>query len=263
MARPLHVEHRFTSRELSVAADLTSRNVSLLIDHGLAPAPIAIVEGRGGHRSYDSAALGAMTLVGGFYQAGMELLVAARLAGAMTREYQLSYGRLPSNLGVYLQRPYNPRPGHRPWDASLAEVDIDDDYWLHNRLRVHSEIYKPWVALKGDLVVEIVDQTYVLTRHHDISIAIHSPVSGSMPASPEYRIVGRGSAARIAPIHEGLKSLDFSVDAESADTLRSEENAYLHALENAVTRLQVNVALAIRNGFDRLVDERAGRAKAA
>ncbi len=37
MARPLHVDDRFTSRELAVAAELTPRNVSLLIEHGLAP----------------------------------------------------------------------------------------------------------------------------------------------------------------------------------------------------------------------------------
>ena len=84
-----------------------------------------------------------------------------------------------------------------------------------------------------------------------------------MPASPEYRITGRGSEARIAAIHEGLKSFDFSVDRESADALRKQEGAYLHAHQNAVTRLRINVGLAIRNSLDRLADDRAGRRKAA
>jgi len=263
MARPLLPENRFTSRELAIAAELSPRNVALLIDQGLAPAPIETVAGKGGHRSYDSVALGAITLVGAFHQAGMELLVAARLAGAMADDYRMNYGRLPSNLASYLRRPHNPKPGYRPWDKELPEVDLEDDYWLHNRLRMHSAIYNPWLALTGDLVVEIVDQTYVLTGHHELAIGIFSPVSGSLPASPEYRIEGRGGSARIVAIHEGLKSFDFSVDKESADALRAEEKAYLHALRNSVTRLRVNVALAVRNGLDRLVDERAGRSKTA
>jgi hypothetical protein len=263
MARPLHVEDRFTSRELAVAAGLTPRNVSLLIEQGLAPLAAEGEGGRGGHRSYDGAGLGAIALLGAFYKAGMELLVAARLAGAMAEEYRVTKGRLPSNLQTYLQRPLNPTPGQTPWDRDLPHFDLDDDYWLHNRLRFHTKIYKAWTALRGDMVVEIVDQTYVLTRWHNLEIGVFSPVSNALPASPEYRITGRGSDARIAPIHEGLMSFDFSVDHESADALREQEAAYLHAHENAVTRLRINVGLAIRNSLDRLADDRAERRKAA
>jgi len=263
MSRPLHVEDRFTSRELAVAAELTPRNVSLLIEQGLAPPAAEGEGGRGGHRSYDGVGLGAIALLGAFYKAGMELLVAARLAGAMAEEYRFTKGRLPSNLQTYLQRPLNPTPGRTPWGRDLPQFDLDDDYWLHNRLRFHTEIYKPWTALRGDMVVEIVDQTYVLTRWHNLEIGVFSPVSNAMPASPEYRITGRGGDARIAPIHEGLKSFDFSVDREAADALREQEAAYLHAHENAVTRLRINVGLAIRNSLDRLVEDRAERRKAA
>jgi hypothetical protein len=263
MARPLHVDDRFTSRELAVAAELTPRNVSLLIEHGLAPPAAEGEGGRGGHRSYDGVGLGAIALLGAFYKAGMELLVAARLAGAMAEEYRVTKGRLPSNLQTYLQRPLNPTPGRTPWGRDMPHFDLDDDYWLHNRLRFHTQIYKPRTALRGDMIVEIVDQTYVLTRWHNLEIGVFSPVSKAMPASPEYRITGRGGDARIAPIHEGLKSFDFSVDRESADALREQEAAYLDAHENAVTRLRINVGLAIRNSLDRLADDRAERRKAA
>lgn len=262
MSRPLLSQDRFTSRELAYAAGLSPRNMALLVDQGLAPDPIEGGGGRGSHRSYDSAALGALTLTGAFYQAGMELLVAARLASEITKEYSSTYGRLPSNLGTYLQRPFNPRPGYRPWDHALPEVDLDDDYWLHNRLRCHSEIYRPQVALRGDLIVEIVDQSYVLTRSHDLEIDILSPVGGSVPASPDYCIEGRGSAARIVPIYEGIRSFDFSVDRESAEAYRARQDRFLRARDNAVTRLRVNVALAIRNGLDRISDERAARTRA-
>lgn len=263
MARPFISEDRFSSRELAVAAELTPRNMSLLIEQGLAPPSAEGVGGRGSHRSYDGVGLGAIALLGAFHKAGMELLVAARLAGAMAEDYRLTKGRLPSNLGAYLQRPLNPTPGRQPWNRDLPQFDYDDDYWLHDRLRFHTSIYQPCTALRGDMVVEIVDQTYVLTHWHDMQIGVFSPVSKPMPASPEYRITGRGSEARIAPIHEGLKSFDFSTDHESADALRDQEAAYLRAHQNAVTRLRINVGLAVRNSLDRLADDRAGRRKAA
>lgn len=261
MSRPSLPADRFTSRELAVAAELTTRNMSLLVDQRLAPQPIDGAGGRGGHRSYDSVGLGAIALLGAFHRAGMELLIAARLAGAVAEDYCSTYGRLPSNLAAYLQHPHNPTPGWAPWDRALPQIEIDDDYWLHNRLRFHTEIYKPWKALRGDLVVEIVDQTYVLIRYHDSDIHITSPVSDVLSASPEYRIKGRGAAARISPIHEGIRSFDFSIDKESSDTLRARQTEYLDARENAVTQLRINVALAIRNGLDRVADDRAGRAR--
>ncbi|MYM00376.1 hypothetical protein GR702_21840 [Novosphingobium sp. FGD1] len=263
MARPILPEDRFTSRALAIAGELSPRNVALLIDHDLAPAAVEGGGGRGGHRTFNSVAVGAIAMIGAFHKAGMELLVAARLAGAMTEEYAAIYGRLPSNLGAFLHAPFNLRSGHSPWSRELPKVDFDDDYWLHNRLRLHTTIYKPWTALRGDMVVEIVDQTYVLTRFHDLNFSITSPVSDPLHSSPEYRIKGRGNEARIMPIHEGIQSFDFSVDKESADALRERQAAYLHAHENAVTRLRVNVGLAIRNGLDRIADDRMGRTDAA
>lgn len=263
MSRPLLSENRFTTRDLAVVGELSPRNVALLIDQGLAPNPMNGASGRGSHRSYDSVALGQMTLLGALHQAGMELLVAARLARMMTEEYTSIYGRLPSNLGTYLQAPFNPRPGYRPWDSELPEIDLDDDYWLHNRLRFHSKLYHPWTALRGDLIVEIVNQAFVLTSSHDLPIAILSPVNDPIPASPEYRIEGRGSSARVVPITEGIESFDFSTHVDSAELYRDRQNEYLEARKNAVTCLRINVGLGLRNGLDRLADDRLERAKSA
>lgn len=58
-------------------------------------------------------------------------------AGAMTEEYAAIYGRLPSNLGAFLHAPFSLRSGHSPWSRDLPKVDIDHDYWLHNRLLSH------------------------------------------------------------------------------------------------------------------------------
>ena len=85
----------------------------------------------------------------------------------------------------------------------------------------HTTIYKPWTALRGDMVVEIADQTYVLTCFHGLNISITSSVSDPLHSSPEYRIEGRGNEARIMPIHKGIRSSDFSLDKESADASAS------------------------------------------
>ena len=84
-----------------------------------------------------------------------------------------------------------------------------------------------------------------------------SPVSGGLPASPDFRIVGRGSTAQIVAVHEELNSLDVFSDARAADQLRRLERDYLDGRDNAVTRLRINLSLAIRNAFDRLQDQRA------
>ena len=60
----------FTSRELALAANLTARNVGLLHDQGLAPAPAEAGGGRGGHRLYNSVALAHAALIGALHLAG-------------------------------------------------------------------------------------------------------------------------------------------------------------------------------------------------
>lgn len=93
-------------------------------------------------------------------------------------------------------------------------------------------------------------------------VRVFSPVSGGLPASPDYRIEGRGAAARIVPIHQEVESLDFSVNAKAADQMRQLEQQYLKARENAVSRVRINLSLAIRNAFDWLQDDRASKAAA-
>ena len=260
MARPRPLaEDRFTTREMAIVAQLTPRNFALLVDEGLAPVALEESLGQSGHRTYDSAALTHCALIGSIHLAGMELLVAARLAAAMADAYGASYGRLPSNLASLLRSSLNPTPGCFPWGKSLPHIDTDNDYWLHERLRFHTGIYNPRTALRGDLLIDIADQAYVLTRHLDSNVKMFSPVSDPLTTSPEYRIVGRGRASRVVPIHEELPSLDFSRDKASADALRELQVEYQSAYDNAETRLCINVSLGVRNGLDRLADARASR----
>lgn len=264
MGRPTKTSgSSFTSRELALGAEMTLRNFSLLHEEGLAPKPVSTGEGRGSHRLYGSPALAHAALIGALHLAGFELLVAARLAEAFAEEAELVYGKLRSNVAVFLQKPFNPRPGYRPWTSTGVVEDVDDDFWVHGRLLGSVVNYQPGVAVIGDMIIEIADHEYVLTGHHGaLGVKIASPVSkAGLPANPDYRIVGRGSAARIVPIIDEVDSLDFSADPVSAERYRALEIDYLGARENAVTMVRINVSLAIRNAFDRVVQDR-GRAAA-
>ncbi|MBL8552842.1 MAG: hypothetical protein JNL41_01090 [Phenylobacterium sp.] len=246
----------FTSRELALAGGLTLRNFTLLHEEGVAPPAMGTGRGRGSHRTYDSPALAQAALIGALQMAGFELLVAARLAEAFAEEARLTHGRLFSNIQTYLQSPYNPRPGYRPWTFS-PDDQVDDDFWVHNRLIDSVVEYRSGVAMRGDMVIDIADHKYVLTEYHDVKVKIHSPVSGGLPASPDYRIVGRGSGVQIVPITDEVDSLDFAEDSVSAARFKALEQDYLAARENAVTRVRVNVSLAIRSAFDRVADDRS------
>jgi hypothetical protein len=246
----------FTSRELALAANLSPRNMALVHDEGLAPTPAESGGGRGGHRLYNSIGLAHAALIGATHLAGFELLVAARLAFAIAEDESHNHGKLLSNLATYLQRPFNPRPGCRPWSA---ELDIDDDFAVHGGLLDSVIDYRRGVALTGDMIIDIADHEYVLTEYAGPRpLKVFSPVlKEGMPASPEYRIVGRGSGTSIVPTVDEVDNMDFATDPASGARYRAIQEDYLAARENAVARVRINVSLAIRNAFDRVRDDRA------
>jgi hypothetical protein len=223
------------------------------VDHG---------SGQSGHRLYDSAGLAHGALVGALHLAGFELLASARLAAAFADDYGASYGHLPSNLNSFVRGDLN--PGRKlPWGETPSDVKVDlaQDYWLHYLLRNRSTIYRRGIAVQGDCIIVIADHAFVLTHTYGLEkIKVFSPASGKgLPASPDYRIVGRGGSARIVPIHSEVESLDFQIDPKSADKMRQLEQEYLDGHRDAVTRVQINLSLAIRNALDRLQDHRDNR----
>ncbi|MNJ01577.1 hypothetical protein D3C73_1612550 [compost metagenome] len=58
------------------------------------------------------------------------------------------------------------------------------------------------------------------------------------------------------PIIDEVDSLNFSTDPMSAARYKALETDYMNARENAVTRVRINVSLAIRNAFDRILEDR-------
>lgn len=259
MGRPERTELEIiTTSEIAKAAGISPRNFALLIDKNLAPEPSRQAGGQSGARAYDGVALAHAALIGALNLAGFELLVSARLAEAFAEDQYHTYGKLVSNLGTFLQRPYNPRPGHAPWDRSAdGEPDLDRDYWLHNRLRTRADFYQRGKALTGDFVIEIADNTYVMSSSYGLEqIKVFSPVSDGLPVGLEYRIQGRGSATQVVRVTDEYSAGDVFEDAGTRDTLRELEAQYMAARDNAIALVRINVGLAIREAFDRLHDLR-------
>lgn len=262
MARPrILADDIFTSREIALAAGLTPRNFGFLADEGLAPRALEPeTDGQSGSKLYHAEAMAQTALVGSLHAAGFELLVSARLATAFADEYGASHGRLPANLNAFWRtKALNPSGGI-PWGKTDNGIPIDQDFWIHHLLRNRSQVYRRGTAIPGDCVIEIADNTYVLTRLHDLAIKTSSAASGkALPASPFYRIVGRGAAAHIVPIHMEVETMDFGIDPRSREKMSSLEDEYMTGRSHAVTLVNVNLSLAIRNALDRLQDVREAR----
>ena len=168
MGRPSRsTQDLLTSREVALAADITPRNFALLHDQGLAPKARDSISGKAGARVYDGVGLAHAALIGALHLSGLELLVAGRLAAAFADQFDVSYVKLPSNLGAYIHAPLNPRPGYEPWvdEPGEAPIDTDQDYWLHERLRNRSGLYQPATALTGDFIIDIADHSFVTTEN--------------------------------------------------------------------------------------------------
>jgi hypothetical protein len=253
VGRPTRIsELQFTSRELGHAAGLTVRNISFLYEEGLAPAPIRGDAGRGGHRLYNSVSLAHSALIGGLHLAGFELLVAARLAAALAGDFGAMYGKLHSNLQGQART-------HRPLFLGLgAQAVLEDDFWIYSRLVDGVPDYRPNLGQLGDVLLEIADHEFVLTSTYGSKVKILSPaIEEGIDACPEYRIVGRGADVGVIAIVDEVGSLDFEMYPENRVHMRNLTLEYLAARENAVALTRLNVSLAIRNAFGRVLKERA------
>jgi hypothetical protein len=260
MGRPGRLtDNLFSSREVARAAGLSPRNFALLTEEGLAPAAIGAGGGQAGHRTYDAAALSHAALLGALNLAGLELLVAGRLARAFVEQFTATYGKLPTNLAGLLRSEACVAQHWWPWRNApdRAPPDLENDFWLHGQLRRHADFYPKGLPIRGDFVVDIADHAYVSTEFTGMGgVKIHSPVSAPLSFNPEFRIEGRGAQAQILAVHEELDDCDFHASPVSAAQLRALQDAYAAARENAVTRVRINMSLAIRNAFDAAYDMR-------
>lgn len=125
----------FTTRDVALAAALSPREFSLLLARGVAPEPLKEVPGRGGHRLFCSDGLSHAAVISGIHHAGLELLVAARLAAMLVDHYNLGQN---GNL------------------ANFPDVEVGASlYEAHAYLFTRSDLYSPGRSRQGDILIEI------------------------------------------------------------------------------------------------------------
>ncbi len=252
MGRPTKgSELQFTSRELGQAVNLTTRNMGFLQEQNLAPAPIRGDVGRGGHRLYNSAAFAHAALIGALHLAGFELMAAARLAGALADDFESMYGQLHSNIK-------NQAQSHRSLFSGIGTgAALDDDFWVYSRLVDGVDGYRPDLPERGDAILEIADHEFVLTSTFGWKgRTMWMGLKDGVDHVPEYRIVGRGPGVDVISFVDEIGSLDFEVYPENRAHAHELTHQYLAARENAVALIRLNMSLAIRNAFGRILKDR-------
>ena len=247
---------------MAVAGGLTIRQFGVLIEQDLAPNPVTHAVGKGGTKYWDQFGLGEVAMLGALHKSSVELLMAARLAKAILDDFTSFRGYLPSRLSDYIRsRSLNPKLPNYPFDLTGDEVlRIDDDFWLHHYLRTRTDVYRPGVAIDGDMVLEIADRKYVFSGFAwETKVSTLSSYGGytDKPVAVEYEIVDweRGAAATVRSFFHDINP-DFSVDPDSRKTAREREIEWFAARKNAVSLVRLNLSLAIRNAFDAIHDHR-------
>jgi len=106
-----------------------------LLARGVAPEPLKQVPGRGGHRLFCSDGLSHAAVISGIHHAGLELLVAARLAAMLVEHYNLGQN---GNL------------------ANFPDVEAASSlYEAHAYLCARPDLYSPGRSRQGDILIEI------------------------------------------------------------------------------------------------------------
>lgn len=266
MARPrknTSPDH-FTSTEMALAAGISARNFGVLVEAGLAPEATNTDSGKNTSRLWDRFGIGKSAVIGAVHKGGAELMMSAKIGELVVEEFASGRGYLPTRFSEHLDPPLNPNHNDFPWEATNQEIMLstDNDFWLHHFLRTKASNYKPWTAMDGDLIVEIVDRRYVFTDfayrpRHEREAPQQKPWAYVASDTPEIalEIEGweKGKEAIIRPPHEILGCV---TDPAEKTRIEETQQAWLLARQNAVGLLRVNASLAIRNAFDTIHDHR-------
>ncbi|HBF31119.1 MAG TPA: hypothetical protein DDW73_16100 [Rhizobium sp.] len=223
----------FSLNDLAVAAGLSKRVTQFLADN-------AAFEGLTQMQKLNVAAA-----VGGVSAANISPLLAMKLIKIVIR-LETNANEIPSGF-KFIGR-------NLPQDKIKTLIDADE-YYIHRLLMECPEIYTQGVGRRGDFVVEIVNGELVFTGSKDLtSISNFDCQSREMHFSGWITNIERGSEPDF--IHMANKfNLNDLCDDETGKfdpILAEHEQSMQLCRANAVSRLTLNLSLAVRNGFDRL-----------
>jgi hypothetical protein len=257
----------FTSAEVAAAAGISPRNFGVLIENGLAPRAVVEAAGKGGARYWDTRGLSEAAVIGAIHRSGAELLMAGRIGREIVGHFVATRGRLPSNLTFFHRRISGFQLPSTQVEVDVTPPDLAD-FWVHQTLRGHPEVYQPGMALDGDLTIEIADRRAVFIdvwASEGRRLPRLSPWGADASAEPELLLVvegwERGADATIRLVDELIDWRGAMDDPAARDAAKRVEERWLSARRNAIGRLLVNASLAIRSALDAVYDHRLMTAK--
>lgn len=252
----------FTRDDISTASGLNQTQIENLVRTGNAPESES--RGRGASRRYDSTALAHFAVLGSIFDAGVDLVQAARLMTAINATIFVDYNGIHDNLDEAFAR----RGGNIPWINDIPynnKTDCLDRFSLFSAIRKNIPDEDLNKARIGDLTIEIVNRTFVFSGVYSEgtnNIKFFSPFGDSNnDVQAEFRMMGWERAStetRIIPMSHELPFLDYDDESRAAyqKAGRIIETEYHNARKNAVSALRFNVSCAVRRGFEAVFQKR-------
>lgn len=227
------VTRMFSIEEMAVAAGLSQRQFGVL-DEAKAISVHVTGGGKGKPRKWCISGVTKSILTGAFYRSGFDLVASGRfVCGGIIEEYT---GR--RKLHANLENLYQKVIGSRP----VGSIRDGDDFESYKFIRSISESLIG-EAVIGDLVFAITDTGYVLAE-----------TSGLKPIAIQDVAFAYCPQLRRSPVVEFSPIWCREVDGVIPESVYEE---YRLAYRNAESTTRINVSLALRNGFDRLLSHRS------
>lgn len=252
---------QFRADDLAAASGLAPASIEMLVKGKLAPP--SENEGRGRGRIYSTTGLEQMINTGALFSAGLELTPAARLSAAISGEFCSIYGFIPDRLDDLFLK-WMPNEADLFWDLPRREnSDGVDRFALYSLIRKRSD-FAPFSSCRGDMFIEIIDRRFAFFGYFDMPGCANPFGAEPSDVTAAYRLVGweRGSrAVNVIPISDEMPPIghrpanEQQIDAWNQAKLKIEAE-YFAARRKAVSATRVNISLAIRNGFEAVIQHR-------
>ncbi len=182
-------------------------------------------------------------VIGGFVAAGIAPIAAGGIATLMPDLFNRYDGAEHSNIDNLVWKVI--KNGTPPY---LATSPVDaGELWYHEQLYHHWSDYPRGKAIFSDAIVEVVDRRFVF-------------IGNWTPPNRKISVIGADPEGY--SIAGFIKSWDRSGNVNVDPAYEEKSGDWISNIrQNATASLRVNISLAIRNGFDRLVEYKTGKWK--
>lgn len=217
--------HRFNAPEVELASGFSYAAIRSLMEFGHTNPEGG---GKGVPRFWDPAGLAHLTVAGGLYLGGLELVPASRLARAICTELTLGRAELPDNLEAFKRQ----RSGD-PWSRFMDTVET---------AFAGGGLDKLAEPQRHDTLIVIADRDHVFQRQRN-GLSFMTSGAASVEALPLFRITDRKRG-----------QVDFVIEraANSANPeteIAKVEREFAERWAARVATLELNVSLCLRRGL--------------